>query len=85
MIREIGGDQYDFTLRETQTYEIIENVARLKSEIGILYTCAGNETVLNKLIAQNGLKSEELFTASPHVFISSRHPLADRDLIAWKK
>lgn len=82
MIREMGGDQYDFTLRETQTYEIIEDVARLKSEIGILYTCAGNETVLSKLIAQNGLKFQELFTACPHVFISSRHPLADRDMIA---
>lgn len=38
VIREFGGKKYDFTLRETQTYEIIEDVSRLKSEIGILYT-----------------------------------------------
>lgn len=38
VIREFGGNQYDFTLRETQTYEIIEDVSRLKSEIGVLYT-----------------------------------------------
>ena len=84
MIREMGRDQYDFTLRETQTYEIIENVSRLKSEIGILYTCGSNETVLNKLMTQNGLKFEPLFVAKPHVFLSSRHPLAERELVTLK-
>ncbi len=76
VIKEFGEDQYDFTLRETQTYEIIEDVSHLKSELGILYTCSTNEDIIMKLIKQNGLKFEELFVAKPHVFISSRHPLA---------
>lgn len=79
VIREFGGSQYDFTLRETQTYEIIEDVSRLKSEIGILYTSSKNEEVILKLIKQNGLEFEELFVARPHVFISSKHPLAGKD------
>lgn len=81
VIREMGGEQYDFTLRETQTYEIIEDVSRLKSEIGILYTSSVNETVLNKLITRNGLRFQELFVAEPHVFISSKHPLAGQESI----
>jgi DNA-binding transcriptional LysR family regulator len=81
VIREFGGDQYDFTLRETQTYEIIEDVTRLKSEIGILYTSSKNEEIIRKLIKQNGLVFEELFVAKPHIFISSRHPLADHEII----
>ena len=36
VIRKFDARKYDFTLRETQTYEIIEDVAKLKSEIGIL-------------------------------------------------
>ena len=48
VIREFGGSRYDFTLRETQTYEIIEDVRRLKSEIGILYTSSKNEEVIMK-------------------------------------
>lgn len=79
VIREFGGNKYDFTLRETQTYEIIEDVSRLKSEVGILYTSSKNEEVILKLIKQNGLKFEELFVAKPHVFISSEHPLADKE------
>ena len=82
VIREFGGNQYDFTLRETQTYEIIEDVSRLKSEIGILYTCSKNEEVIMKLIKKNDLQFEELFVAKPHVFISSKHPLAGRKMLA---
>lgn len=81
VIREFGGNKYDFTLRETQTYEIIEDVSRLKSEIGILYTSPKNKELILKLVRQNGLKFEELFVARPHVFISSEHPLALREIL----
>lgn len=81
VIREFGGNKYDFTLRETQTYEIIEDVSRLKSEIGILYTSLKNEEVILKLIKQSGLQFKELFVAKPHVFISSEHPLAGREML----
>lgn len=81
VIREFDGNKYDFTLRETQTYEIIEDVSRLRSEIGILYTSSKNEEVILKLIKQNGLKFEPIFVAKPHVFISSAHPLANRSVL----
>lgn len=81
VIQEFDANQYDFTLRETQTYEIIEDVSRLKSEIGILYVSSKNEEIIMKLIKQNDLKFEELFTAKPHVFICSKHPLADKTAI----
>ncbi|MFA9463014.1 MAG: LysR family transcriptional regulator [Velocimicrobium sp.] len=85
VIRKFGGSQYDFTLRETQTYEIIDDVNRLKSEIGILYTSSKNEKVIGKLIKQNELEWEELFVAKPHVFISSRHPLAKNEKITLEE
>jgi DNA-binding transcriptional LysR family regulator len=85
VIREFGGNQYDFTLRETQTYEIIEDVNRLKSEIGILYTSSKNEEIIRKLIKQHNLEFEELFVAKPHVFISSKHPLAEKESIALEE
>lgn len=85
VIRAFGGSRYDFTLRETQTYEIIEDVARLKSEIGILYTSSKNEEVILKLIRQNGLKFEKLFVAEPHVFISSEHPLAAKEILTLEE
>ncbi len=82
VIHEFDANQYDFTLRETQTYEIIEDVSKLKSEIGILYVSSKNKEIIMKLIKQNDLKFEDLFTAQPHVFISSKHPLADKETIS---
>ena len=37
LLKGAGIDQYDVSLRETQTYEIIDDVAHMKSEIGLLY------------------------------------------------
>lgn len=78
VIREFGGDEYNFTLRETQTYEIIEDVSRLKSEIGILYKSSKNDEVITKLLKKNDLEFTELFTAEPHVFVSSSNPLSKK-------
>lgn len=76
LIKEYGQDEYDFSLRETQTYEIIEDVARMKSEIGLLFLNDFNEAVIHKLLRSHDLEFHELFVAKPHVFISRKHPLA---------
>lgn len=76
LIKRYGREDYNLTLRETRTYEIIEDVKLLKSEIGILYLNEFNHKVLMKLIKESGLVFKELFKAKPHVFISKRHPLA---------
>ena len=70
LIKQFGQNEYDFSLRETQTYEIIEDVARLRSEIGILFINDFNEAVIRKILKSYELEFHELFTARPHVFIS---------------
>ncbi len=84
VIREYEADSYDFTLRETQTHEIIDDVARLKSEIGVLYKSRKNEDVIEKLLKKNSLKFEPLFTTPLSVFISTSNPLADRDRVTFE-
>ncbi|MDE5679252.1 MAG: LysR family transcriptional regulator, partial [Lachnospiraceae bacterium] len=81
LIKEYGQDEYDFSLRETQTYEIIEDVARMRSEIGILFLNSFNETVINKILKANDLEFHLLFIAKPHVFISRKHPLAGKEVV----
>ena len=81
LIKEYGQDEYDFSLRETQTYEIIEDVAKMKSEIGILFLNDFNEAVISKILKSHELKFHQLFVAKPHVFISRRHPLAEKSVI----
>lgn len=81
LIKKYGQEEYDFSLRETQTYEIIEDVTKMRSEIGILFLNDFNEKVITKILKSNALEFHELFVAKPHVFISRRHPLADHQII----
>ncbi|MBP5607437.1 MAG: LysR family transcriptional regulator [Lachnospiraceae bacterium] len=81
LLKEYGGEKYEFHMRETQTYEIIDDVSHLRSEIGILYLNNFNETVIRKTLRDNGLSFERLFIAKPHVFVSKDSPLAKKKKI----
>ncbi len=82
LLREHGGDKYEFHMRETQTYDIIDDVAHLRSEIGILYLNSFNETIIRKTLKDNGLTFSALFKAKPHVFIGKDNPLAKKRVIS---
>lgn len=81
VIREFDAARYDFTLREEQTHEIIEDVAHMKSELGILYLSEHNREVIERMLAANELVFEGLFCATPHVFVCADHPLAGRSSV----
>ena len=86
LIKQFGQNEYDFSLRETQTYEIIEDVARLRSEIGILFINDFNEAVIRKILKktlkENDLTFHRLFIAKPHVFIGKDNPLANKNKVS---
>ena len=46
LLMDLDVDEYEFTLRETRTYEIIEDVKNLRSEIGIIYLSDFNEKII---------------------------------------
>lgn len=83
LIQKYAGEEYDFNLRETQTYEIIEDVALMKSELGILYLDDENKNVITRALREKELVFTPLFEAKPHVFISSSHPLATKKTVDW--
>ena len=77
----MANDEYELALRETKTYEIIEDVKSLRSEIGILYLNEFNGKVINKLLKTANLQFNSLLTAKPHIFISSKNPLAKQSIV----
>jgi len=81
LLKELDANEYECTLRETRTYDILEDVRNLRSELGILYLSEFNRKVLQKLMKDRGLRFHPLFTADPHVFISATHPLASKPLL----
>ncbi|PPF44486.1 LysR family transcriptional regulator [Pseudoclavibacter sp. AY1F1] len=78
MVKATGAAEYEFSLRETRTWEIIEDVRTLRSELGLLYRNDFNGNVIDKLLRDSGLVFHPLFLAEPHIFVSRRNPLASK-------
>ena len=74
-------ETFDFSIRECKTAEVIEDVKNFRSEIGLLSTNNFNKRVMNRFFKENRLVFTPLFVSKPHVFMSSKHPLAGKKLI----
>jgi len=81
LVKEFGGEEYEFTIRETKTYDIIEDVKLLRSELGVIYLSAYNEIVIRKLLDESDIEFHPLLTVNPHVFLYKEHPLASNSII----
>ena len=81
-----GADmsRYELFLRETRTYEIIDDVKNFRSEIGVLFLNSYNRDVLTKMFDDNRLTYTSLFQAHPHIFVSQDNPLANHDIVSMK-
>lgn len=84
LAKEFGMDDYEFAVRETKTYEVIEDVKTQKSELGILYLNDFNQKVLNKIFHENKLEFVDLFQCNIYAYIWKNNPLATKDLVTFK-
>ena len=76
---------YEFAIRETKTYDVIQDVADLKSEIGILYLSSFNRKIIEKMLRDNELEFRKLIDCDAHVYIWKNHPLAGEKSISFEQ
>ena len=81
LVRAQGGEAYEFILREGKTYDTINDVRTLRSEMGVIYMCNFNEAVISKMLREANLVFSELLTAKPHIFVGRNNPLAARERV----
>lgn len=84
LLKKQDDVKYQASLKELRTFEVLEEVIKLKSEIGVLYKSNYNSRVLDKAFSDNNLSFTSLIKARPHVFIYRDHPLVDKDLISFE-
>lgn len=77
--------KYDFALRETATYDVIQDVGTLKSEVGILYLSDFNRKVITKHFKDNDLIFTPLITCKAYVYLWKGHPLAHEKSISFNQ
>ncbi len=82
VVEACEDEKYEFTMRETTTAQIIDDVRAFRSEVGILYLDDFNRRVLEHAFAEARVEFHPLFEAQAHVFVSENHPLARSSSIA---
>ncbi|OOG25858.1 LysR family transcriptional regulator [Enterococcus casseliflavus] len=82
LIKSVDTQEYHFTLRETETEKILIDVAKFRSDLGILYVNSFNQEIMGKLFKEHDLEFTPLFTASPHVFLSRDNPLTRKSSLS---
>lgn len=78
LVQNFRGPRYSFHFRETTTYEVLEDVSQLRSEVGILALNEDNERFLRRMFGKLGLEFTELKRVQAELFVSAEHPLAGR-------
>lgn len=78
VVGELGGERYSMAFRETTTYEVIEDVSLLRSEVGVLLMTEQNSTVLRRLFRENELVYTPLIEQDATVYFNRDHPLAGK-------
>ncbi len=85
MVKQFGMDEYEFAVRESRTYDVMEDVSNFKSEIGILYVNDFNRKVLEKIFHEKELEFHEILNCHIYVYLSKKHPLAKHKLITLQE
>lgn len=74
------GD-FDYCLREVETINVIDDVAKSYSDIGIMAIKDSHMEVMERFLTGKHLEFRELFRTPYHAYIRKGHPLAHLDKV----
>ena len=83
MVKQFDMLKYEFAIRETRTGEVISDVSKMKSEIGVLYLSDFNRKSMLKLLSSANLEFHHLINCQAYVYMWKNHPLAHESSISF--
>ena len=85
VIKKSDCDKYIFSIHETKTREVLEDVTSLKSEVGIVSFSGANESVLKKLFKEYQLEFTPLMRKETYAYVWKDHKFAGRKEISLEE
>lgn len=82
VIREMKPEKFIFSIHETKTKEVLEDVRSLKSEVGIVSFSGSNEALIKKLFRDYQLNFTPLMKRDTYVYVWKNHPIAEKSEIS---
>ncbi len=85
VIKQFEPEKFLFSIHETRTSEVLENVRDFKSEIGIVSYSGANEALIKKLIREYQLEFTPLMRRETYIYFWKNHKLAKRKTISLEE
>lgn len=82
VVKETNPSKFVFSIHETKTKEVLDDVRTLKSEVGIISFSGSNEAVMKKLFRDYDLSFTPLMKKETYVYVWKDHELAGRKVIS---
>ena len=82
VIRQHDPEKYMFSIHETKTKNVLEDVKTLKSEVGIISFSGTSEVIMNKLFKEYQLVFTPLMRRETYVYVWKNHKFAERKEIS---
>lgn len=82
VIRETDPERFVFSIHETKTRDVLDDVRSLKSEVGVVSFSGANEEVIRKLFRDYQLEFVPLMRRDTYAYVWKTHPFAGREEIS---
>lgn len=84
-IKEMSPELYVFSIHETKTREVLEDVRTMKSEVGVVSFSGTNEGVIKKLFKEYQLEFVPLMRKETYCYVWKNHKFAGRKEISLEE
>lgn len=84
-VKKFDTLNYEFSVRETRTLDVISDVGSMKSEVGILYRSDFNRKIIDKMLGDNELEFFPLINCNAYVYLWKEHPLAKKKSLSLEE
>lgn len=85
VVKENNPEKYIFSIHETKTKEVLEDVRNLKSEVGIVSFSGANENLMKKLFKDYFLEFTPLMIRETYAYVWKDHKFAGREEISLEE
>lgn len=82
VIKKMQPQKYIFSIHETKTKEVLDDVRSLKSEVGIISFSGSSKSLIKKLFRDYGLEFMPLMRRETYIYVWKGHELAGRKEIS---
>lgn len=84
VIKKHRPEKFVFSINETKTREVLEDLTSLKSEVGVISYSASNKDIIEKLLRDYKLDFKVLMKRNTFVYLWHDHELALKDKLSLK-